>query len=410
MQKLNILLVEDSPDYSSLVLRWFSSHDGETEFQLIWTDSLAAALARVDQGGIGLILMDLGLPDSNGMATFLALRGREGKCPIIVLSGDDDQTLALQIIQQGAQDYLVKSSCTQELLIRSVKHAVARQELTTKRSRSEESAKNVKTIAVLGSAGGVGVTTIACVLAAELRHHTNQPTLLIELDSNPGLVAFTLGIDPQYTLQDAAGHADRLDLAVWEKMITRRPGNLDILTSDTTITDWDLDVEKLRKIVTFAKGCYRWIVMDLGRLSQSSKRMAGSADELILVSTQTIPALHQCKTSIEMLHDLGIDEDRIRIILNQTSDEDPLSQKDIEKVFGVQIQAILPHSPQDLFEACLKKQLPSVTGRYRTTLTSVALKMAGLPEELPKRSLLSLNSLKDRFQRKTVKIEDSIAS
>ena len=138
--------------------------------------------------------------------------------------------------------------------------------------------------------------------------------------------------------------------------------------------------------------------------------MAGSADELILVSTQTIPALHQCKTSIEMLHDLGIDEDRIRIILNQNSDEDPLSQKDIEKVFGVQIQAILPHSPQDLYDACMKKQLPSVTGPYRTTLTAVARKMAGMPEEAPKRSLLSLGSLKDRFQRKTVKNVDSIAS
>ena len=197
MQKLNILLVEDSPDYSSLVLRWFSSHHSETEFLLIWTDSLSAALARLDQGGIDLILMDLGLPDSNGLATFLALREKAVKCPIIVLSGDDDQTLALQTIQQGAQDYLVKSSCTQELLIRSVKHALARQELTIYQSRSEESSKKAKTIAVLGSAGGVGVTTIACVLAAELRHHSGQPTLLIELDSNPGLVAFTLGIDPR---------------------------------------------------------------------------------------------------------------------------------------------------------------------------------------------------------------------
>ena len=410
MHTLNILLVEDSPDYSSLVLRWLSGKDSEKEFALIWTDSLSAALTRLAQGGIDLILMDLGLPDSDGMASFQALRAKERYLPVIVLSGGDNEALAIQTIEQGAQDYLVKSTCTAELLIRTLRHALARNQLATNRALVEETAKNAKVIGVLGSAGGAGATTVACVLAAELRHHTDQATLLLEMDPNPGLIAFTMGIDPQYTIQDAAIHAEQLDLAVWEKMIIRRPGGLDILTSRETTSDSDLDAGKLRKIVTFARSSYRWIVLDLGRLSRTSKRLAGSVDEVILVSMQSIPALHQCKCAVEMLGKLGVEQDRIRIILNQESDEDPLSRKDIESLFGAKIETTLPYSPDDIHNSCVKKQLPSVNGNFRQALTGVARKIAGLPEESPKRLLLSLGSLKDRFQPKARRSESSLAS
>src|SRR5579864_4132795 len=129
-KKLSVLLVEDSTDYASLVLRWLSGESKETEFVTNWTDSLAAAMARLEQGGIELILLDLGLPDSDGLETFVSIRAKVSDLPIIVLSSGDSEALALQTIQLGAQDYLVKSSCTPELLIRSLCHAVVRHQST----------------------------------------------------------------------------------------------------------------------------------------------------------------------------------------------------------------------------------------------------------------------------------------
>ena len=73
---LNVLLVEDSPQYSALVVRWLSGDPSKAEFALIWTDSLASALARLEKRDIDLILVDLGLPDCDGLPTFEALRAK----------------------------------------------------------------------------------------------------------------------------------------------------------------------------------------------------------------------------------------------------------------------------------------------------------------------------------------------
>ena len=410
VKPLSILLVEDSPEYASLVLRWLSGAANQIEFTLIWTDSLAAALARLEQADIDLILMDLGLPDSDGLATFLSLRAKESALPIIVLSGGDYEALALQTIQLGAQDYLVKSSCTPELLIRALRYALVRHQSFTSREGALEASGAATVVGVLGGCGGAGATTVACILAAELQHHTDQSTLLIDLDSNPGRVAFTMGIDPQYSVQDAVANADRLDRTVWETLITHRPGNLDVLASAMDIADDDPDMESVLKVVRFAAKRYRWIVMDLGRLNRRSKRLLEIADDLILVTTKSIPALHQCKHAIEMVRDLGIDQKRVRLILNQKQDGERLSGKQIENVFGVPIEAMLPPAHEDLSNAYLKRRLPSVTGSFRLALTAVACKMAGLPEQMPKRSLLSLTGLRERFQPKVRESEESLAS
>jgi two-component sensor histidine kinase len=126
---LSVLLIEDSREYATLISRWLSGRSHQTAAALTWADSLAAGLARLGQGGIDLILMDLGLGDSDGIETFRQLRANEPHLPIIVLSGADNEALALQIVQLGAQDYLVKSTCTSDLLNRTLRHALVRHQL-----------------------------------------------------------------------------------------------------------------------------------------------------------------------------------------------------------------------------------------------------------------------------------------
>src|SRR5580658_6973738 len=102
-KKLSVLLVEDSPEYASLVQRW--SIEKEKGFILNWTDTLDAGLKRLAQGGVDVVLLDLGLPDSDGPATFAAVKAAAGGVPIIILSGADSELLTLQMIREGAQDY-----------------------------------------------------------------------------------------------------------------------------------------------------------------------------------------------------------------------------------------------------------------------------------------------------------------
>ncbi len=94
-------------------------------FQVESTDRLSFAIQRLSQGGIQLVLLDLMLPDSEGLDTFLKVRA-QAAVPVVVLTGVADEGMAVKAVHSGAQDYLVKGQVTQELLVRALRYAVER--------------------------------------------------------------------------------------------------------------------------------------------------------------------------------------------------------------------------------------------------------------------------------------------
>src|SRR5580700_11466145 len=122
---LTVLLIEDSPDYAALVQQWLSLRT-DIAFVLNWTDSLQAGLNRLKNGGVDVILLDLGLPDSSGLETFTRTKLQASGVPMILLSGDNSEQLALQMVQDGAQDYIVKGSCNGDSLAKAIQYAVVR--------------------------------------------------------------------------------------------------------------------------------------------------------------------------------------------------------------------------------------------------------------------------------------------
>lgn len=120
------LLVEDNPGDARL-LKEMLREAGGTPFSLTETaTSMAAALERLDAGGVDLVLLDLSLPDSHGLDSFHAVHSRAPHIPIIVLSGVDDEEMALKTVHAGAQDYLVKGRIDPSLLVRSMRYSLER--------------------------------------------------------------------------------------------------------------------------------------------------------------------------------------------------------------------------------------------------------------------------------------------
>ncbi|HYL56326.1 MAG TPA: PAS domain S-box protein [Gemmatimonadales bacterium] len=123
---IHVLLVEDNPGDARLILEMLREVQADT-FDLDTVDSLAPALERLSQAAVDIVLLDLGLPDSEGIETFhRAHRGAVDQ-PIIVISGLDDETLALEAVRAGAQDYLVKGRIEGQLLARAIRYAIERQ-------------------------------------------------------------------------------------------------------------------------------------------------------------------------------------------------------------------------------------------------------------------------------------------
>jgi phosphoserine phosphatase RsbU/P len=121
-----VLLVEDNPGDARLLQELIA--DSRTPFEIECVDRMSRALARLDAGGIRLVLSDLTLPDSQGLETFHTLHAHAPQTPIIVLSGLDDEALALETVEKGAQDYLVKGTFDTNLLTRAMRYAITRGE------------------------------------------------------------------------------------------------------------------------------------------------------------------------------------------------------------------------------------------------------------------------------------------
>jgi DNA-binding response OmpR family regulator len=135
-----VLLIEDNPGDARLIRETLREATG-TPFELECTERLSLGLERLTEGGIDVVLLDLGLPDSQGIDTLAKVRAEAPDIPVVVLTGLEDETLAVKAVQQGAQDYLGKGELDNRLLVRSIRYATERQRWEKEREREKEKEK-----------------------------------------------------------------------------------------------------------------------------------------------------------------------------------------------------------------------------------------------------------------------------
>lgn len=123
-----VLLVEDDEADAHLVRQMLRSNK-RPAFEVTQTSSLSEAKHQLSSGNPEVVLLDLSLPDSSGIATVLACRQAAGAVPLIVLTGHDDSEFALKSLDAGAQDYLVKGNFDADGLVRSIRYAMIRARL-----------------------------------------------------------------------------------------------------------------------------------------------------------------------------------------------------------------------------------------------------------------------------------------
>src|SRR3989442_4962056 len=122
---LRLLLIEDNPSDAHLIqaILGDAAVDG---FVVERAELLAQGIDRLAAGSVDSVLLDLSLPDSHGLETFSRLHAEAPGVPIIVLSGLEDETVAVSAVHQGAQDYLVKGNVDGYVLVRAIRYAIDR--------------------------------------------------------------------------------------------------------------------------------------------------------------------------------------------------------------------------------------------------------------------------------------------
>ena len=127
-ERISVLLVEDNPGDTRLIQEMFAEVK-DVSFELECTDRLSSALEHLAQGSTDVVLLDLSLPDSQGLDTYIRAHRQAPDIPIVVLTGHDDAALAVRAVREGAQDYLVKWQVDSGLLTRFMRYAVERHKL-----------------------------------------------------------------------------------------------------------------------------------------------------------------------------------------------------------------------------------------------------------------------------------------
>lgn len=122
---IRVLIIEDNPDSAQLILEELTEVNSG-KFELKCAERLSTGLECLGKGDVDVVLLDMSLPDSNGLDTLIKVRAHSLELPIVVLTSLDEEEFAIKAVQNGAQDYLVKGSVDGNVLVRSIRYAIER--------------------------------------------------------------------------------------------------------------------------------------------------------------------------------------------------------------------------------------------------------------------------------------------
>lgn len=148
--EIKILLVEDNPGDARLIIEMLRSNS-QFEHSVSIAENMKSAVADLSESVYDIIILDLNLPDSSGLATLDIIVGStERLIPVIVLTGVDDDDIGLSSIERGAEDYLIKGEVDPPQFLRSIKYAIERKQMMLKLIESERRLKEAQAVANVG--------------------------------------------------------------------------------------------------------------------------------------------------------------------------------------------------------------------------------------------------------------------
>ena len=305
------------------------------------------------------------------------IRSTKAQPAIYAVHTSADSQSILDAFRGGATEFL---SPPMEGPLKAALDRLAQAKEATNNARG-----SAKTIAFASAKGGCGATTIACHFAIELAQRTQGKVLLADLDLESGLIGFLLKSKSPYTLADAAHNLQYLDDSYWHGITSSGPSGIEIITAPAVTVPPQVSPEELHRITSFARGLYDWIVLDLGRnLTAYTLPLLDQIDELHLVLTYEIPALHQAKEIIQKGLRTGYSRDRIRPLLNRMPKHTDLTLEEIDKMLGLPVFQTIPNDYSVMQEAVASGCLVEPSSSVAKSVAHLVARDAGLEEKKEK--------------------------
>lgn len=285
-----------------------------------------------------LVILEAELPGFDGLDFSRQVRQseRSSDLRLLMLTSKSDIKDKMAGYEAGIDDYLTKPFLPQELEFR-IKILVERS--PRKVEPSKEPVERGRVVALFGTKGGVGRTTIAVNLSVALRRRSGARVMLFDADFFFGDLALHLNLSPSHTIVDLIDHIDQLDSDLIEQVMIRHPSGIDVLISPRSPENVEsITVNHIQRLLEAFARIYDYIIIDCQ--SSYDERMLWvleKADAILLVVKPEVGCVKNMAVFSELAAKLGFPIEKIHIVLNRSGTASGIDAKEIERIFRRQI-------------------------------------------------------------------------
>jgi pilus assembly protein CpaE len=309
----------------------------------------------IHQSNPDVVIVALDADRSKALQLIAQLGSEYPDMPILAVSSDEKAIL--QSLQRGAKYFLTQPVVLEDLL--NALKQVRRAQQGAKRAAGEETDEHEErggkvnmtsqVIAVLGSRGGVGCTSLAVNLGCALAQDPDNQVAMVDLDLALGDADVALDLIPDHTLADVALNIERLDMAFLRRALVRHEATgLSLLAHPMQMQDVGLIHEDhLQRLLNLLRASYSHLLLDLSKgLTPTDLTALRMADIILLVAQLELSSL---RNVVRMLLTLGTEEglsDKVRVVMNRVGSdflEGDISLKKAEETIGKPIYYQIPN-------------------------------------------------------------------
>jgi pilus assembly protein CpaE len=392
-EKVRVLVVDDIAETRDIIRR-------QLQFDpLIEVVGLAGsgreAIELSQQTKPDVILMDINMPDMDGIAATEAIRKKIPYIQVVILSVQNDSSYMRRAMLAGARDFLAKPPSTDELT-KAIRQAgaVAREEQAKSPAypggpgngplnNNPTSATRGKVIVVYSPKGGTGCTTVATNLSIALQSSETK-TVLIDASLQFGDVAVFLNQQVKNDILDLTSHADELERELVEDVvITHGASGLDILPAPLQPENANkVSAAEFTKLLQFLAQIYTFIVVDTSSyLNEVVLSSLEKADLIVLVTTQDLPSIKSANSFLTLADASEISRDQILFVMNRFDKRITISPEKVGESLRQPVLIIIPLDESGQLSTSIIKGIPLVQDKRTNPVSRSIINLADLVRE-----------------------------
>jgi pilus assembly protein CpaE len=280
--------------------------------------------------------------DAESLAELESLsRSNPDTRPPLIVVGPAGSADAMRLaVRSGARDFLAEPLNVDDFV-------AAIERLRSEPRRTAQAAPQADVTLVLGAAGGVGTSFVACNLAHAMQKETGEPTLLLDLDVNSAPLTSFLDLTPERGLPTALSEVEYLDQHALTGYVTRHRSGLHLMgaPSKAPVFARDLDANRFAALMWVVKEGYRHVVVDGSHsLDDLSGTALGMSRTIVIVVQQSVVQVKQAARLIRLLFSgYGIPDDRLTVLVNRYNKRSTVTLDDIQRALARGRLAVLPN-------------------------------------------------------------------